>query len=105
DGNMHPIILFDMRKPGDLQKAQQAGFDILRHCIAVGGSITGEHGVGMEKMELMKDQFSEASLELLAGLKKLFDPDCFFNPGKMLPTGRGCLEIRRPPPAGGAAVN
>jgi len=105
DGNMHPIILFDMRKPGDLEKAQQAGFAILRHCIAVGGSITGEHGVGMEKMELMKDQFSEASLEVLAGLKRLFDPDCRFNPGKMLPTGRGCLEIRRPPPDAGAAVN
>lgn len=105
DGNMHPIILFDMRKPGDLEKAQQAGFDILRHCIAVGGSITGEHGVGMEKMELMKDQFSEASLEVLAGLKRLFDPDCRFNPGKMLPTGRGCLEIRRPPQDAGAAVN
>jgi len=96
DGNMHPIILFDMRKPGDLQKAQQAGFDILRRCIAVGGSITGEHGVGMEKLELMKDQFSEASLDILAGLKKLFDPDCRFNPGKVLPTGRGCMEIRQP---------
>jgi glycolate oxidase len=96
DGNMHPIILFDMRKPGDLEKAQQAGFDILRRCIAVGGSITGEHGVGMEKLELMKDQFSEASLEILAGLKKLFDPDCRFNPGKVLPTGRGCMEIRQP---------
>ena len=96
DGNMHPIILFDMRKSGDLQKAQQAGFDILRRCIAVGGSITGEHGVGMEKLELMKDQFSEASLDILAGLKKLFDPDCRFNPGKVLPTGRGCMEIRQP---------
>jgi glycolate oxidase len=96
DGNMHPLILFDMRKPGDLEKAQQAGFDILRRCIAVGGSITGEHGVGMEKMDLMKDLFSQASLELLAGLKSLFDPDNRFNPGKILPTGRGCAEIRQP---------
>ncbi|MBI4877533.1 MAG: FAD-binding protein [Acidobacteria bacterium] len=96
DGNMHPIILFDARKPGDLDKAMQAGFDILRHCIAVGGSITGEHGVGMEKLELMKEQFSEASLELLEGLKRVFDPECRYNPGKLLPLGRSCMEIRRP---------
>ncbi|HET8550695.1 MAG TPA: FAD-linked oxidase C-terminal domain-containing protein, partial [Bryobacteraceae bacterium] len=58
DGNLHPIILFDARRPGDLEKAQQAGADILRHCISVGGSITGEHGVGMEKLDLMPDQFT-----------------------------------------------
>src|SRR6185295_7138779 len=61
DGNMHPIILFDARKPGDLKKAQDAGEDILNYCIQVGGSITGEHGVGMEKMELMEHLFSDAS--------------------------------------------
>ena len=60
DGNMHPIILFDARKPGDLEKAQKAGEEILDYCIAVGGSITGEHGVGMEKMELMAQQFPAA---------------------------------------------
>jgi len=97
DGNMHPIILFDMRKPGDLEKAQRAGEEILRYCISVGGSITGEHGVGMEKAELMADQFSPASLEAIAGLKKLFDPDGRFNPGKLLPTGRGCVEITQRP--------
>jgi glycolate oxidase len=85
DGNMHPIILFDMRKPGELEKAQKAGFDILRHCIASGGCITGEHGVGMEKLDLMKEQFSEASLELQTGLKRVFDPGGLFNPGKALP--------------------
>jgi glycolate oxidase len=85
DGNMHPIILFDMRKPGELEKAQKAGFDILRHCIASGGCITGEHGVGMEKLDLMKEQFSEASLELQTGLKRAFDPGGLFNPGKALP--------------------
>ncbi len=93
DGNMHPIILFDMRKPGELEKAQRAGEDILRYCISVGGSITGEHGVGMEKAELMEEQFSSDSLAAIAGLKKLFDPDCRFNPGKLLPTGRGCVEV------------
>ncbi len=60
DGNMHPIILFDARKPGELDKAQKAGDDILEYCIEVGGSITGEHGVGMEKMQLMDKQFSSS---------------------------------------------
>lgn len=96
DGNMHPIILFDARKPGDLEKAQKAGDDILAYCVSVGGSITGEHGVGMEKMELMPLLFSEASLDMIARFKKVFDPDCRLNPGKVLPTGRGCLEIRQP---------
>ncbi len=95
DGNMHPIILFDARKPGELEKAQHAGEDILRFCISVGGSITGEHGVGMEKMELMTDQFPSDSLDMIARFKKLFDPQCRLNPGKMLPTGKGCMEIRQ----------
>ncbi len=95
DGNMHPIILFDARKPGELQRAQRAGEDILEYCIAAGGSITGEHGVGMEKMELIGRLFSDDSLETIRRFKELFDPTCHFNPGKMLPTGRGCMEIRQ----------
>ncbi len=95
DGNMHPIILFDARKPGDLEKAQHAGEDILDYCISVGGSITGEHGVGMEKMELMAHQFKPESLDMMRGFKNLFDPDGRLNPGKVLPTGKGCLEIRQ----------
>ena len=95
DGNMHPIILFDARKPGDLEKAQHAGEDILDYCISVGGSITGEHGVGMEKMELMAHQFKPESLDMMRSFKLLFDPDNRLNPGKMLPTGKGCLEIRQ----------
>jgi glycolate oxidase len=97
DGNMHPIILFDARKPGELERAQKAGEDILEYCIQVGGSITGEHGVGMEKMELMAVQFSPDSLDAIARFKSLFDPACRLNPGKVLPTGRGCLEIRQQP--------
>ena len=93
---MHPIILFDPRKPGDLKKAQEAGEEILRFCVAHGGSITGEHGVGMEKMELMADQFSDESLDMIRSFKFLFDPSCLFNPGKLLPTGKGCMEIRQP---------
>jgi glycolate oxidase len=96
DGNMHPIILFDARKPGDLEKAQRAGEEILSFCISVGGSITGEHGVGMEKMELMPLLFSDESLEMIRQFKALFDPECRLNPGKVLPTGKGCLEIRQP---------
>jgi glycolate oxidase len=97
DGNMHPIILFDARLPGQLEAAQKAGEEILSFCISVGGSITGEHGVGMEKMELMEQQFSGESLDMIRRFKDLFDPDCRLNPGKVLPTGRGCLEIRQRP--------
>ncbi len=97
DGNMHPILPFDPRKPGDLKRAQIAGEEILEFCISVGGSITGEHGVGMEKMELMAHLFSEDTLDLIKRFKSLFDPLCCLNPGKVLPTGKGCLEIRQAP--------
>jgi len=97
DGNMHPIILFDHHKPGELQRAKDAGDEILRFCMAAGGSITGEHGVGMEKMELMGEQFPDETLELIGRFKSLFDPACRLNPGKMLPIGRGCMEIRQKP--------
>ena len=97
DGNLHPIILFDVRKEGELRRAQLCGEDILDYCISVGGSITGEHGVGMEKMELMSHLFSEESLETIRRFKNLFDPHCRLNPGKVLPTGKGCLEIRQAP--------
>jgi glycolate oxidase len=93
---MHPIILFNARKPGDLEKAQKAGEDILAYCVSVGGSITGEHGVGMEKMNLMPLLFSPDTLDMIASIKALFDPECRLNPGKVLPTGKGCLEIRQP---------
>ncbi len=97
DGNMHPIILFNPRVPGDLEKARAAGEEILTYCIDAGGSITGEHGVGMEKNELMSRLFSPETLEAIGRLKSMFDPDCRLNPGKLLPTGRGCLEIRQRP--------
>jgi len=97
DGNLHPLILFDPRTPGETEKVKRAGDEILEHCIKVGGSITGEHGVGMEKNEMMAHLFSHDSLETIAGFKKLFDPMCRLNPGKVLPTGHGCLEIRQRP--------
>jgi len=95
DGNMHPIILFDARKPGDLDKARSAGEEILEYCISVGGSITGEHGVGMEKNEMMDRLFTPRTLDMMRRFKNLFDPANRLNPGKVLPTGKGCLEIRQ----------
>ena len=96
DGNLHPIILFDARKEGELGRAQLCGEEILDYCISVGGSITGEHGVGMEKMDIMGHLFPEASLDTIKSFKSLFDPQCRLNPGKVLPTGKGCMEIRQP---------
>jgi glycolate oxidase len=95
DGNLHPLVLFDHRIPGELERVKQASDEILDHCIAVGGSITGEHGVGMEKMEMMGHQFAPDTLDMIGRFKKLFDPGCRLNPGKVLPTGRGCMEIRQ----------
>lgn len=96
DGNMHPILPFDPRKNGELERVRRAGEEILDLCISLGGSITGEHGVGMEKMELMPHLFPEETLDLIKRFKSLFDPTCLLNPGKMLPTGKGCLEVRQP---------
>ncbi len=97
DGNMHPIILFNHRVPEEMERTKRAGAEILEHCISVGGSITGEHGVGMEKNELMPLLFSESSLQMIARLKGVFNPDGRLNPGKLLPTGKGCMEVRPMP--------
>jgi glycolate oxidase len=94
---MHPIILFNSHAPGELERAKAAGEEILAYCISVGGSITGEHGVGMEKNEMMDKLFSPESLYYIARFKQLFDPQGRLNPGKVLPTGHGCLEIRQRP--------
>jgi glycolate oxidase len=95
DGNLHPLILFDQHVPGELERVKQASDEILQFCIDAGGSITGEHGVGLEKMEMMAHQFTPDTLDMIARFKKLFDPECRLNPGKVLPTGRGCMEIRQ----------
>ncbi len=97
DGNLHPLIMFDPRTPGALEKVIAASDEILEYCISAGGSITGEHGVGMEKMEMMARQFSGDTLDMIGRFKNLFDPGCRLNPGKVLPTGRGCMEIRQRP--------
>lgn len=104
DGNMHPIILFDARRPGDIEKAQKAGFDILEYCVDAGGSITGEHGIGMEKIHLMDRQFSEESLDVMRRIKVTFDPARLFNPGKLLPERQPCPELRQPPVTPGSSL-
>ncbi|HEY0212488.1 MAG TPA: FAD-linked oxidase C-terminal domain-containing protein [Paenirhodobacter sp.] len=85
DGNMHPLILFDANKPGDLERAEAFGADILRLCVEVGGCLTGEHGVGVEKRDLMNVQYTDADLSIQMAVKDVFDPDWLLNPAKVFP--------------------
>ena len=85
DGNMHPLILYDANKPGDLELCEAFGADILRLCVEVGGCLTGEHGVGIEKRDLMSVQFSDADLEAQLRVKDVFDPAWLLNPAKVFP--------------------
>lgn len=98
DGNMHPAILFDPRDPVQTAKTTEAGAEILRYCVSVGGSITGEHGVGMEKNNLMPLLFSESELSVMKSLRDALNPKATLNPHKIFPTPRSCRET------GGAAV-
>ncbi|MFV2051850.1 FAD-linked oxidase C-terminal domain-containing protein [Aliiroseovarius sp. YM-037] len=85
DGNMHPLILYDANKPGDLETCESMGADILRLCVEAGGCLTGEHGVGVEKRDLMYDQFSADDIELQLKVKDVFDPGWLLNPAKVFP--------------------
>jgi len=85
DGNMHPLILFDANKPGDLERCEAFGADILRLCVEVGGCLTGEHGVGIEKRDLMVDQFAPDDLDIQMAVKDVFDPKWLLNPAKVFP--------------------
>ncbi len=85
DGNMHPLILFDANKPGDLEKCEAFGADILRLCVEVGGCLTGEHGVGIEKRDLMVDQYGADDLDIQMAVKDVFDPKWLLNPAKVFP--------------------
>ncbi|WP_421527162.1 glycolate oxidase subunit GlcD [Pseudomonas brenneri] len=93
DGNMHPLILFDANQSGELERAEALGAQILELCVAVGGSITGEHGVGREKINQMCAQFSSDELILFHAVKKAFDPKGLLNPGKNIPTLHRCAEF------------
>ncbi len=92
DGNMHPLILFDANVPGELERAEAIGGQILELCVAVGGSITGEHGVGREKINQMCAQFNGDEITLFHAIKAAFDPQGLLNPGKHIPTLQRCAE-------------
>jgi len=85
DGNMHPLILFDANKPGDLELCEAFGAEILKLCVEVGGCLTGEHGVGVEKRDLMLDQYAPTDLEIQMAVKDVFDPKWLLNPAKVFP--------------------
>ena len=93
DGNLHPLILYDAGVPGELEKAEEFGNEILKLCIEVGGSITGEHGVGVEKLDAMCFQYSDAELDVFHQIKAAFDPQTLLNPGKAVPSLHRCAEL------------
>ena len=93
DGNLHPLILYDANKPGELERTEEFGGKILEACVEVGGTITGEHGVGMEKINQMCVQFDSLELQQFHAIKDAFDPDKLLNPGKAVPTLHRCAEL------------
>ncbi len=95
DGNLHPLILYDANQPGEIERAEEFGADILKLCVAVGGVLTGEHGVGVEKRDLMGVMFDETDLAHQERLKCAFDPDGLLNPGKVFPQLHRCAELGR----------
>jgi glycolate oxidase len=96
DGNIHPLLLFDERNPDEVRRVLAAGTEILEACVALGGSITGEHGIGIEKIAQMPLIFSPADLLVMSQLRQVFDPARRCNPGKILPTPGACVETMRP---------
>jgi glycolate oxidase len=104
DGNLHPLILYNANKPGELEKTEELGGKILEFCVAVGGTVTGEHGVGVEKINQMCIQFTRAELEQFHALKAAFDPKGLLNPGKAVPTLSRCAEFGRMHVHGGKLV-
>ena len=96
DGNLHPLILFDMRNAEQFERVMAASRDILEFCIQCGGSITGEHGVGMEKRDLMSRLFTDEDLDVMISLRNAFNPNDVLNPQKIFPTPRMCREITGP---------
>jgi len=93
DGNLHPLIMFDANKRDEAHRTEAFGADILELCIAVGGTITGEHGVGVEKLPQMCVQFAPKELERFLAIKAAFDPKTLLNPGKGVPTLSRCAEF------------
>jgi len=93
DGNIHPLVLYDERDPEQVRKAVQAGDEILAKCIELGGSVTGEHGIGVEKIDFMARQFAPIDLDAMRKLRAVFDPDQRCNPHKMFPGGKRCSDF------------
>ena len=102
DGNLHPLILYDANDPDELDRAEKFGADILRLCVKVGGVLTGEHGVGIEKRDLMPEMFTEGDLAQQMRVKCAFDPMNRLNPGKVFPTLHRCAEFGMMHVSGGA---
>jgi len=100
DGNMHPLILFDANKPGDLETCEALGAEILKLCVEAGGCLTGEHGVGVEKRDLMLHQYRPEDLEAQLSVKDVFDPAWLLNPAKVFPLA--LTETRRARPMAAA---
>ena len=100
DGNLHPLMAFDASIPGVLERVEAAGRDLIEVCVGVGGSLSGEHGIGLEKRDYMPLVFNEADLDAQARVREAFDPDGRLNPGKILPEGSRCFDFGRPPPVG-----
>jgi glycolate oxidase len=95
DGNLHPLVLFDARKPGEIEKALEAGSQCLKACADVGGTITGEHGVGIEKREEMRFVFKEEEILAQTNIREVFNPDNLLNAGKLFPTPGRCVEVKK----------
>jgi glycolate oxidase len=95
DGNLHPTMLFDERDPDQVQRVLKASHEILEECLNEGGSVTGEHGIGVEKIDLLPKMFTPADLDTMIRLRMVFNPSGLCNPGKMLPSGGGCTETMR----------
>ncbi|HHY50037.1 MAG TPA: FAD-binding oxidoreductase, partial [Alphaproteobacteria bacterium] len=94
DGNLHPLVMYDANKPGETEKAEAAGAEILKLCVSVGGCLSGEHGVGIEKRDYMRWIYSDDDIAAMLELRAAFDPRDVMNPCKQLPTGASCGDIK-----------
>ena len=93
DGNIHPLVLYDERDPDQIRRALLAGHDILQKCVELGGSVTGEHGIGVEKIDFMEKQFTRDDLDAMRALRRVFDPEGRCNPHKMFPGSKRCADF------------
>ncbi len=101
DGNVHPLILYDDKDQSQVEHVIMAGNEILGACLDLGGSVSGEHGIGVEKIALMSQAFDQEALQAMADLRAVFNPSGLCNPHKVLPSDRSCMEVKRPGPRGG----